>query len=194
MLGLLMSAAITSAAGQDALSGGLPPVIDETLSTTETLAYRQGMSDIAEPAAAASTAPAPSGMVFRTLVGCADIHTYCRTDFELPKELLDADGGEIRLILQHETAANDELRTLDIHLGCEWTDNSFGARGRYAGRYCWGRWTGGGEKAAVLGDGVAEELINAWGWVWILDAVPLGGTKLTLLAHPHVTGRVFFYD
>lgn len=136
------------------------------------------------------------------LVGKEDIYNWYFIETEMPDQLLDVDGGRIRVILQHETNPNDQVRTLEIHIGCEWTDDRLGKRGRYAGRSCWARQVGGGEYFFVLGDGTPHIVLRAWkeDWARIVDHqwrqgnAVLEKNMIRIYAHPRVTARVFFYD
>jgi hypothetical protein len=183
--------------------GGLPAILDPAAPdggerSSLVLQQRESTLNVGEEELKALTA-AP-GYVASYIVGCEDIHTYCWLDIEMPKQLLDFDGGEIRAIMQHETDPTDQLRTIDIHVGCEWTDDRYGKRGRYVGRYCWARQVGGGEYSFVLGDPTPHTAFAPWGWFWIADHAlfqnnaVLGGNKIRLASHPHVTTRVIFYD
>jgi hypothetical protein len=134
------------------------------------------------------------------LVGCTDVNTYCYSEIDLPSYLMDVDGGRIRLIMQHELDTNDQVRTVDASVGCEWTDNTYGARGRLdPGRYCWLRQDS-ADYAFILGDATAHNVFIPWQWAWIVDYrwgqgnSVLGGNKIRMIAHPHVTARVLFFD
>ncbi|MQU69063.1 hypothetical protein [Sinorhizobium meliloti] len=140
------------------------------------------------------------GTIAAFKVGHEDIYTYSCATFEMPRQLLDADGGTIRLILQHELDPHDQLRIIDEHIAAEWIDDTFGKRGRYAGLYGWTRQSGGGDIAWVLGDQVAHNLAAPWGWIWVDDFARfgngqlLGGNKVQICSHPHVTARIFLRD
>lgn len=151
--------------------------------------------------------PAPQGTIkvdpnlkLGRVIGGVDLDTWYYTEFDMPDAILDQDGGEIRVIMQHETDPNDQVRTIDLNVGCEWSDNTFGARGRQNGLYCWGRQVGGGETAFILGDPTNETLWSPWGWVYFMDYkwldgnASLGNKKIRIYSHPHVTTRVLFYD
>ena len=134
------------------------------------------------------------------VVGGTDHVTWYYRDIEMPPELLDADGGRIRMIMQHELNPHDELRMVDLSIAAEETNDNYGRRGRHPGRFGWTRQTGGGEHAWILGDNVRHNLAEPWHWAWILDhswagggGRPLGGNKIRLVSHPHVTTRYIFY-
>jgi hypothetical protein len=118
----------------------------------------------------------------------------------MPSYMTDADGGTIRLVMQHEVDSYDQVRVIDEHIGTEYVDNTYGARGRYPGRYGWTRQSGGGEWSWVLGDGAAHNLATPWDWAWIVDYrflqnnTVLGGDYIRIYSHPHVTTRVVFMD
>lgn len=132
-------------------------------------------------------------------VGGTNLTTrWCRTVL-MPSFLLDADGGRIRMIMQHETDSRDQLRVVELFVGHEYTSNAYGNRGRYPGRYGWARQSGGGEYAWILGDNTAHTLANPWNWATITDYFPgrsgvLGGNYIALCSHPHVTTRFIFFD
>ncbi|MBD9569008.1 hypothetical protein [Ensifer sp. ENS08] len=133
-------------------------------------------------------------------LGGEDIYTYFCRVFEMPQQMLDVDGGTIRLIMQHELDPYDQMRMIDEHIATEWSDDTYGKRGRYAGRYGWTRQSGGGDYSWVLGDQVAHNIAAPWGWIWIDDFARfgngqlLGGNKVQMCVHPHVTARVFLRD
>ena len=135
-----------SASAQVDMHAGLPPVPDpakpETNGKVNFLVSESNFGDVED---IDEFSNAGDRIVARYLVGCEDNITYCYTEVDMPSGLLDPDGGEIRLILQHETDSHDQVRTVDLNLGCEWETDAFGDRGRYFGRYCWGRQVGGGE-------------------------------------------------
>lgn len=170
---------------------------------SDTVAVQMLRHEDAEAAFRGSSAPlalAKPGLVLALKVGNEDIYTYACTQIEMPAALLDADGGTIRLVLQHELDPHDQVRVIDEHIALEWTDDTYGKRGRYAGRYGWTRQSGGGDAAWVLGDQVAHNLFAPWDWIWVDDFARfgngqlLGGNKIQICVHPHVTARVFFYD
>jgi hypothetical protein len=118
----------------------------------------------------------------------------------MPPYIMDQDGGSIRLIMQHKVHRNDQVRVIDLHIGMEWTDNGYGHRGRYPGRYGWTRQSGGGNYAWILGDNTAHQLAYPWGWFrivdfnWLNGNALLGGNRIRLCSHPDVTTRVVFLD
>ena len=134
------------------------------------------------------------------VVGGIDLVTYYFIELDMPYYVTDADGGTIRLILQHESQVHDQVRVIDAHIGMEYDSDFFGRRGRYPGRYGWARFSGGGESAFVLGDVSPHNLAYPWNWAWILDYrwlqgnTVLGGDRIRIYSHPHVTTRVIFID
>ncbi|HWO17727.1 MAG TPA: hypothetical protein VNO30_03090 [Kofleriaceae bacterium] len=134
------------------------------------------------------------------VVGGGDWVTYHYIELPLPSYMTDFDGGTIRLIMQHELDSYDQVRIIDEHIGTEYADNSYGARGRFPGRYGWTRQSGGGDLAWILGDGTPHNLANPWDWAWVLDYrwlqgnSVLGGDYIRIYSHPHVTTRVVFVD
>jgi hypothetical protein len=133
-------------------------------------------------------------------VGGGDWVTYYYMELPLPSYMTDFDGGTIRLIMQHEVDSYDQVRIIDEHIGTEYDDNSYGARGRFPGRYGWTRQSGGGDLSWVLGDGTPHNLANPWDWAWIVDYrwlqgnSVIGGDYIRIYSHPHVTTRVVFID
>jgi hypothetical protein len=134
------------------------------------------------------------------VVGGINLTTYYYIQIRLPSYVTDVDGGTIRLIMQHETASDDQVRIIDEHIGTEFHNDRYGRRGRYRGRYGWTRQSGGGEKSWILGDNRAHNLADPWGWAWILDYRwrqgngVLGGDWIRIYSHPHVTTRVIIKD
>ena len=134
------------------------------------------------------------------VVGGSDWSTYYYLDLTLPSYMTDFDGGTIRLVMQHELDVYDQVRVIDEHIGTEYDNDAYGARGHFAGRYGWTRQSGGGDLAWVLGDGTPHNLATPWDWAWILDYrwlqgnSVLGGDTIRIYSHPHVTTRVTFLD
>lgn len=134
------------------------------------------------------------------VVGGEDLNTYYFIELPLPEALKDIDGGTIRLIMQHETDPNDQLRVIDLHIATEHTDDRFGKRGRNNSLYGWTRQSGGGDYAWMLGDPSPHNLFNPWGWAWGVDYRwgqgngVLGGSTIRIYSHPQVTTRVFILD
>ncbi|WP_158026415.1 MULTISPECIES: hypothetical protein [unclassified Moorena] len=141
-----------------------------------------------------------TNMVAFFTVGARDLTEYNYYELDMPPQLLDADGGRIRMIMQHETNTSDEVRVIDLTIGTEYTNDQFGTRGRFRGRYGWTRQQGGGDYSWILGDGIIQNIANPWDWAWILDwrwledGREIGGNKIRLYSHPHVTTRFIFYD
>lgn len=133
-------------------------------------------------------------------VGGGDWVTYWYIEIPMPSYMTDTDGGTIRLVMQHEVDSYDQLRVIDEHIGTEYVDNTYGARGRFPGRYGWTRQSGGGEWSWILGDGAGHNLATPWDWAWIVDYrflqnnTVLGGDYIRVYSHPHVTTRVVFMD
>jgi hypothetical protein len=134
------------------------------------------------------------------VVGGVDLYTYYYIEIPFPTALKDADGGTIRLIMQHETHGADQVRVIDEHIGTEFDDPRYGRQGRMHGRYGWTRQSGGGEHAWILGDSKAHNLANPWNWAWITDYRWLQGNgvlpldQIRIYSHPHVTTRVIIKD
>jgi len=133
-------------------------------------------------------------------VGDVDLSVYWYIELPLPSFVTDADGGTIRLIMQHEIDGLDQVRVIDEHIGTEFDNDAYGRRGRAFGRYGWTRQSGGGEWSWILGDGVPHNLATPWDWAWITDYrwlqdnSVLGGDFIRVYSHPHVTTRVIFMD
>jgi hypothetical protein len=203
----LLGALATNAFGQapgDSPSHTLDMVLKpqergEAILAVETITREQSQTAFTASGVSSAVTTKP-GLVLALKVGHEDIHTYVCTQLDMPPALLDADGGTIRIIMQHELDPNDQVRVIHEHIGVEYTDDSYGKRGRYVGRYGWTRQGGGGDHSWVLGDQVAHNLFAPWGWIWADDFARfgnnqiLGGNKIQICVHPHVTARVFFYD
>jgi hypothetical protein len=134
------------------------------------------------------------------VVGGTDLVYYYYLEVPLPSYMTDADGGTIRFIMQHEIDGYDQVRIIDEHIGTEYNDNTYGARGRFPGRSGWTRQSGGGEWSWILGDGTAHNLATPWDWAFITDYrwgqgnSVLPGDYIRIYTHPHVTARVVFMD
>ena len=134
------------------------------------------------------------------VVGGTDLVYYYYVEVPLPSYVTDADGGTIRFVMQHEIDGYDQVRIVDEHIGTEYVDNTYGARGRFPGRYGWTRQSGGGEWSWILGDGTAHNLATPWDWAFITDYrwgegnSVLPGDTIRIYTHPHVTARVIFMD
>lgn len=134
------------------------------------------------------------------VIGGEDLIYYWYTEITLPSYVTDADGGTIRLIMQHETDAWDQVRIIDEHIGTEHDTDWYGRRGRFPGRYGWTRQSGGGEWSWILGDAWAHNLATPWDWAfitdyrWLQDGGVLPGDTIRIYTHPHVTARVVFMD
>jgi hypothetical protein len=134
------------------------------------------------------------------VVGGTDLVYYYYLDVPLPSYMTDQDGGTIRLIMQHETDTYDQVRVIDEHIGTEYDNDAYGARGRFPGRYGWTRQSGGGEWSWILGDGTPHNLATPWDWAfitdyrWLQDNSVLPGDYIRIYTHPHVTARVIFMD
>ena len=141
----------------------------------------------------------PSNRLSFTL-GDVDLNIYWFIELPLPSFVTDADGGTIRLIMQHEIDGFDQVRVIDEHIGTEFDNDAFGRRGRFGGRYGWTRQSGGGEWSWILGDGTPHNLATPWDWAfitdyrWLQDNSVLGGDFIRVYSHPHVTTRVIFMD
>lgn len=134
------------------------------------------------------------------VVGGTNITTYYYIEIVIPDCLKDIDGGTIRLIMQHETEPNDQIRVIDEHIATEYKNNDYGNRGRNNSLYGWTRQSGGGDFAWMLGDAAAHILFNPWDWAWAVDYkwgdgnAVLGGERIRIYSHPHVTTRVIILD
>jgi|LGVF01.1.fsa_nt_gb hypothetical protein len=134
------------------------------------------------------------------VVGGINLTTYYYIEIPFPSCLKDVDGGTIRLIMQHETDASDQVRIIDEHIGTEYDYDSYGRRGRNSGRYGWTRQSGGGDFSWILGDNSAHNLADPWHWAWIVDYRWGQGNSvlprdvIRIYSHPHVTTRVIIKD
>lgn len=207
----LVPPATTQAQSSDGHSIYLPSVVGDTKSEASLEVQEEvpggdlpvvageavAMGPEAEGEVEAAVAQGGSRLAY-TVGGADQVTQYCLT-VAMPSFLLDYDGGRIRMIMQHERDGYDQLRMVELFVGHEWTNNSYGNRGRYPGRYGWARQAGGGEYAWILGDNAQSTLANPWNWATIHDFWPgkrtvLGGNNIALCSHPHVTTRFIFYD
>lgn len=188
--GIALAAATTQAAAQTQ-----PPIEAMVVNPkTQTLTVQ---TLTPKDAAFPTTKP---GVVAAYVVGNEDIYTYACLTIDMPPQLLDRDGGTVRMIMQHELDGLDELHMIDEHIAVEWTDDKYGKRGRYQGRYGWTRQSGGGDYPWIMGDPTPHNIAAPWGWAWIDDFERFGSNavlpegKIRLCSHPHVTTRFIFMD
>jgi hypothetical protein len=135
------------------------------------------------------------------IIGGEDLVTYYCVETPMPAALSDLDGGTIRFILQHEVDKLDQLRVLEANIAMEHTDDRYGERGRYPGRYGWTSYAGPQSAASwILGDKAAHAVASPWSWAWVDDFkrfrgnAVLGGDNIQICSHPAVTTRVLFLD
>lgn len=129
-----------------------------------------------------------------------DVSKWHCVNFVLPSRLLDADGGTIRLILQHKVDANDQLRVIDEDIVLEYKDDTYGPRGRNPnGLYGWTR-EGGSNTTWILNDNIRHTIASPWDWIKIADSNIYGDNKILTnnevraCTHPHVAARVILLD
>jgi hypothetical protein len=113
----------------------------------------------------------------------------------------DEDGCTIRMVMQHKSQANNEVRIIDQHLYMENSANfNFNAGNGY---YGWTRQGGGGDHSWISGNGAAYTVANPWDWSWIFTYHHSwcgGGNAVYpaytfgFMAHPHVHTRYYVYD
>lgn len=122
---------------------------------------------------------------------------YCIL-YTLPFDVAgDADGGRIRLIMQHETSSSDEIRIADYFIGFELA--GYGTNNGYPGRTGWSRTGISGDHKFILDDGARHTVLAPWNWATITDYHPITnvtttGNDVYLCSHPYVYSRFFFYD
>lgn len=139
-------------------------------------------------------------MIAGYVVGHENLTHWVCVDLPMPRQLMDFEGGTIRLIMQHETDGHDQIRVIDEHIAVEHVNDAYGSRGRHNGLYGWTRQSGGGDHGWILGDSGAHTLFNPWGWSHMVDYrwgqgnALLGGNNVRFCSHPHVTTRLIFLD
>jgi len=166
----------------------LPPVEGETIEIVP-----------ADTVSASSIASVSSTYLNGFLVGNQFNQTSRQcTMFTLPTDIDDWDGGRIRLIMQHETAPNDEIRVIDYVIAME-APGVWGSNDNNGGHTGWARTGSNGDHRFILGDGVRNIIADPWGWATVTDYNPVNnviatGDDLWFCSHPYVTTRFIFYS
>jgi hypothetical protein len=175
----------------------LPQVFSKVSGMNAMIAKKQDATNLVEKYKLKEKDPAIQAFY---VVGKEDLIYYYYIEIDLPACLKDADGGTIRLIMQHETNPNDQMRIIDEHIATEYDNNEFGARGRGEGLYGSTRQSSGGEYYWILDAKAAYTIAKPWEWSWIVnykmldDGSVFTGDKIRIYSHPHVTTRVIIKD
>ena len=151
----------------------------------------------------------PAGPSGNTLVATIDVNNesqqsaYRCATYNVTSACMDADGCTIRMIMDHKTDGNDQVRVIDQFI---YMENST-TRGNNSsnGRYGWTRQSGGGDYSWISGNGATYTIAEPWGWAWIFTyghsycpqysrhTVFSTGT-LGFMSHPDVRTRFLIYD
>ncbi|MFT6376925.1 MAG: hypothetical protein ACJARS_003585 [bacterium] len=115
----------------------------------------------------------------------------------------DADGCMIRMIMDHKTDGNDQVRVIDQNIYME-NSTTYGNRSSN-GRYGWTRQSGGGDHSWISGNGSKSTIAAPWDWGWIFtyghSYCPQYGAHTNLptgtfgfMSHPAVRTRFQIFD
>ena len=140
-------------------------------------------------------------LIWAAVIGRKDQEYWSFIELEMPEELLDFDGGSMRVIMQHELNPHDTVVVRDTTIGCEWPDETMGRKRNYPGIFCWTQPTGQPDRSFILGDTAHHDVwtphhdwVRMTDYRWRADNKVLGGTKIRITVHPHVTARVLMFD
>lgn len=132
-----------------------------------------------------------------------DTTTWACTTLNLEDWCGDADGCTMRLLLQHETDGNDQVRIIDEEIYMEQTSLS---SNNGAGLYGWTSQSG-GDYSWITGTGNRYTMFSPWNWVWMYNyrhtycpgQVDHGPAytdpyTFTFMSHPLVKSTILIYD
>ncbi len=134
-----------------------------------------------------------------------DTATWACEDKNLTDYCGDEDGCNIRLELQHETDANDQVRVIEENIFMEQPSMS---NNRNPGTYGWTRQEGGGDFPWITGTSGGYTIFDAWHWAYAFNykyqyCEGQGGVagsawddhyKFTFMSNPSVRTKVIIYD
>ncbi len=135
----------------------------------------------------------------------SDTSTYDCKSVNLTDYCKDEDGCVIRLVMQHETDGNDQVRTIDEHIFMEQASMS---SNHNSGTYGWTRQEGGGDFSWITGGAGQYTLFDPWDWAWAFNyehgyCPGRGGVSgpawadpyiFTFMSHPQVRAKFIVYD
>lgn len=129
---------------------------------------------------------------------------YACVEKDLTDYCGDKDGCDIRILLQHETDGNDQVKIIDEHIYMEQTDLS---NNNGAGIYGWTRQGGGGDYSWITGTANRYTIFSPWDWVWAFNyrhdwcegQVGNGPAfadpyRFNFMSHPNVRANFIVYD
>ncbi len=132
-----------------------------------------------------------------------DITTYECVTKDLKDYCGDEDGCRLKLLMQHETLGDDQVRVIEETIYMEGSlSNNNGA-----GVYGWTRQLGGGEASWITGTAGQHSMFTAWDWIWMFnyrhDFCPgqSGNSpaysypyNFTIMVNPQVSAKIIVYD
>lgn len=146
-------------------------------------------------------------MIFELNTGAQTTDWTCWDNIDLKDYCGDYDGCVIKMIMNHKTDANDQVRVIDNHIYMEEPD-SFSSNKKTGQVYGWTRQDG-GDYAWINGSGTRTDTITGpWGWSYIYNfkhsycpehashkAYPANEPyKFSFMTHPHVRTKYIVYD
>nr|VFK41428.1 MAG: Collagen triple helix repeat-containing protein [Candidatus Kentron sp. TC] len=148
--------------------------------------------------------PGPGTTTLKFVVYHANTSTYACVNKDLENYCGDGDGCKIRLLLQHETEGNDQVRVIEETIYMEQSSLS---NNRGGGVYGWTRQSGGGDHAWITSASGRYTIFAPWGWTWAFNyrhdycpgqsghSAPYSNPYLfTFMSHPHIKTSVVVYD
>lgn len=147
-------------------------------------------------------------MIFELNKGSNTTDWTCWDNIDLKDYCGDFDGCTIKMIMNHKTDGNDQVRIIDQHIYMEEPD-SFSSNNKTGQVYGWNRQSGGGDYSWINGTGTRLDTITGpWNWAYIFNykhnycpehsthkAYPANEPyKFSFMTHPHVRTRYIVYD
>ena len=116
----------------------------------------------------------------------------------------DNDGCFIRIVMQHKTDSNDQVRMIGEYIYFEQPELS---NKNGPGTYGWTRQIGGGEYSWITGTAGKNTLFEPWDWAWAFNywhssclSYPSGSDAFSnaydvvFMCHEHLKCRFIIYD
>jgi len=202
-VGVLLLLGIGVWAYQYNMHAGNPPVMGHSageISVKNSVGQIVSLQDALDDLASSSGRKSMTFEVYNN-----DTKTYACVDVNLKDLCGDEDGCDIRLLMQHETDPNDQVRIIDEHIFMEQPSMS---NNRNPGIYGWTRQSGGGDAGWITGTATQYTIFAPWSWVYMLNyrssycpgQSGVAGSawddpyKFTFMSHPLVRTRVIVYD
>ena len=134
----------------------------------------------------------------------SDTTAYVCVEKDLEEYCGDEDGCTIRILMQHEVSATDEVHIVEENIYMEQTDLSKNnGEGLHGYTYELGGWTHGW----ITGTSTQYDIAYPWNWMWIKNykhdycegQVGNGPAftnpyEFSFMSHPHVRTNIIVYD